>query len=104
MEIEISPEKKTRIGKKIDITRLKESYDEAKAAERREWEHYHVLQRLAKECTEADKKHEILIRIQLQQVKCGVAGRILSSIRELLNNTKGESEVYRANIFSFSFG
>ena len=90
MEIEISPGKKTRIGKKIDITRLKESYDEAKAAERREWEHYHELQRLAKECTEADKKHEILIRIQLQQVKCGVAEQILSSIRELLNNIKGD--------------
>lgn len=90
MEIEISPEKKTRIGKKIDLTRLKESFDEAKAAEHREWEHYHELQRLAKACTEADKKHEILIKIQLQQVKCGVAEQILSSIRELLNNIKGD--------------
>ena len=86
MEIEICPDKRERKGKEIARLELEKAYDEAIEAERSVLDHYNELKWQARNCLlEADRRG-ILVKIQKLQVKYGIAGQIVLSFRELLDN------------------
>lgn len=90
MEIEICPDKRTRRGKEIARPELEKAYDEAREAEQRLQEYYDELQWQARDCPLEAERMELLGEIQRLQVKCSIAGLIVSSFRELLDNNDND--------------